>query len=127
MINLQRLQLLLINQQQPTLEAQKYPLPEDRHPWTIVHGFYALMGGIAIGTSENISESEKFLPSHLKGTWFVNHNGLKYLLDQGDNRDIFPNLTEEEIKSKSKANGLTKALVCVQALWFIAQCITRRM
>lgn len=37
-----------------------------------------------------------------------------------------PNLTEEEINAKSKASGLAKALVCIQALWFIATCITRR-
>ena len=85
------------------------------------------MGGIAFEVPENLPESEKFLPSHSKETWFVSHNGIKFLSEQGDNRDLIPNLTKEEIKSKSKANGLAKSLVCIQALWFIAQCITRRM
>ena len=71
------------------------------------------MGGIAFEVPENLPESEKFLPSHSKETWFVSYNGIKFLSEQGDNRDLIPNLTKEEIKSKSKANGLAKSLVCI--------------
>lgn len=110
---------------QPTLESQKSVSSGDRHPWTLAHGFYALMGGFAFEIPEQLPESKKFLPSHTKETWFVDFNGIRLLMKHEEYRGVLPNLSEEEIKSKSKANGLAKALVCIQALWFIAQCITR--
>lgn len=116
----------LTSLQQPTLEAQRYPLPEDRHPWTIVHGFYAVMGGIAFEIPDNLPESKRFLSSNTTETCFLSHDGINLLSEQEIGRDLLPNLSEEEIKSKSKANGVAKALVCIQALWFIAQCLTRR-
>ncbi|KAK3385199.1 hypothetical protein B0H63DRAFT_559864, partial [Podospora didyma] len=39
--------------------------------------------------------------------------------------ETFFNISRGEILDKSKSNGLAKALVCVQATWFRAQCITR--
>ena len=82
------------------------------------------MGGIAFEISE--SESEKFLPSKIKEIWFISDRGIRRLTALESGREIIPNVSEEEIKSKSKANGLAKAFVCIQALWFIAQCLTRR-
>lgn len=38
-----------------------------------------------------------------------------------------PSITEEEIKDRSKADGLAKALVVIQNTWFVAQCIARRV
>ena len=81
------------------------------------------MGGIAFEISE--SESEKFLPSKTKEIWFIGDQGIHLLTELAQAREIIPDLSEEEIKSKSKANGLAKTLVCIQALWFIAQCLTR--
>ena len=81
------------------------------------------MGGIAFEISE--SESEKFLPSKTKEVWFIDDKAIRNLTKLEYGREIIPNLSEEEIESKSKANGLAKALVCIQALWFIAQCLTR--
>ncbi len=115
----------LILSKQPTLESQKSSLKEDRHPWTLVHGYYAVMGGLAFEIPS--SESKKFMPSSDKETWFLGPKGIKILSRHRDHRGILPNLSEEEIKSKSKANGLGKGLVCIQAIWFVAQCITRRM
>ena len=83
------------------------------------------MGGIAFEIPEKIPESKKFLPSHRREFLFLSDTLLKYL-SKSDHNEILPDLSEEEIQSKSKANGLAKSLVCIQALWFIAQCITRR-
>ncbi len=91
-----------------------------------MHGFYAIMGGLAIQIPENLPESKKFLPSDNSETWFLTSDGVRYLLKQEITHDNLPDLSKEEIRSKSKANGLAKALVCIQASWFIAQCITRR-
>lgn len=39
--------------------------------------------------------------------------------------ELIPNITVHQIRDKSKANGLAKALVCLQAFWFCAQCLSR--
>ena len=38
----------------------------------------------------------------------------------------FPNITVEEIKDRSKTDGLSKMIAVGQTLWFVAQCIARR-
>ena len=90
----------------------------------MAHGFYVAMGGLAISIPAHLlSEDEQFIPSWACGNWFITYYGLKFLLNV--DRDQVPNLSEEEVKSKSKANGLAKALICAQALWFLTTCITR--
>lgn len=84
------------------------------------------MGGLAFHIPENLPESKKFLPSNAGETCFFGYDGVCLLVEQEVGRGVLPNLSEEEIKSKSKANGVAKALVCIQTLWFIAQCLTRR-
>ena len=85
------------------------------------------MGGFAFEIPENLPKSKRFLPSHRKETWFLDDRFIRdFCYQQNILRDILPDPSEEEMKSKSKSNGLAKALVCTQALWFIAQCITRR-
>lgn len=81
------------------------------------------MGGLALDIPWDLPESEQFVPDWASGTWFITRDGLINLLKM--DKDQMPSLTEEEIKSKSKANGLAKALVCAQALWFLAGCVTR--
>lgn len=82
------------------------------------------MGGLALDIPRDLPESEQFVPDGACGTWFITRDGLINLLKM--DKDQMPSLAEEEIKSKSKANGLAKALVCAQALWFLAECVTRR-
>ena len=84
------------------------------------------MGGLAIQIPDNLPESKKFLPSDKSEMWFLTSDGARHLLKQESTHDDLPDLSQEEIRSKSKASALAKALVCIQALWFIAQCITRR-
>ena len=83
------------------------------------------MGGFYVHVP--FSEAEKFLPEGSGGSGFMTLRGIKRLFDQEADREKFPDISEQEIQSKSKANGFGKALVCIQALWFIAQCLTRRM
>ncbi|KAL8677460.1 MAG: hypothetical protein Q9186_006101 [Xanthomendoza sp. 1 TL-2023] len=78
----------------------------------MVHGFYVLMGGFAISIPKHLPESEQFVPSWARGVWFITGTVLVHLLEF--DKDSIPLLTEEEIKSGSKANGLAKALVCAQ-------------
>ena len=85
------------------------------------------MGGFAVHVPKNLPEAERFLPEGDNEGRFITLDGIRLLLEQEFDRDEFRNVTEQEIHSRSKANGLGKALVCVQALWFVAQCLTRRM
>ena len=87
------------------------------------------MGGLAVHIPEDLPESERFLPPDGSGIWFVARRGIALLLAEakdGNGRDEFPDLSYEDVKAKSKADGLAKTLVCAQASWFIAQCLNRR-
>ena len=84
------------------------------------------MGGFAFEIPENLPETRRFLPSDAREHWFLTHGCLKLLSRNEASHDVIPKISSEEIKSKSKANGLAKALVCVQTLYFIAQCLSRR-
>ena len=50
-------------------------------------------------------------------------NKLRDLLREG--KIAFPSITEEEIKDRSKADGLAKGIAVLQTTWFIAQCLSR--
>ena len=39
----------------------------------------------------------------------------------------FPTVTVEEINDRSKADGFSKTIAIGQTLWFVAQCIARRV
>ena len=53
----------------------------------------------------------------------VTYDMLRDLLREG--KIAFPTITEEEIKDRSKADGLAKGIAILQTTWFIAQCISR--
>jgi hypothetical protein len=96
------------------------PLPwGSSREWTIVHSHYAVMGGFAIDTS---TLSQKFLPDK-RTRLTLTVDGFMYLLL------IKPHLvsyvSEENIVDKSKASKFAKTIVCIQAAWFMVQCITR--
>ena len=84
------------------------------------------MGGLALRVPQDLPESQAFLPPGIQDFWFITRDGLEILLEREVGRAILQSISREEIQSKSKANGLAKTLVCIQALWFIAQCVTRR-
>ena len=90
-----------------------------RQAWTIVHSHFAVMGGFAIGFND---PNSNYLPKN-KARLILTPRALYELATKEPT--TIPNLTEEEIRDKSKANGLAKTLVCLQALWFCAQCLSR--
>jgi hypothetical protein len=77
------------------------------------------MGGFAFDTSD---AKVNFLPNG-RTRLTVTPKGLKIL--QTLKPSLVPNMSKEHIEDKSNANGLAKALVCLQATWFCIQCITR--
>ena len=84
------------------------------------------MGGLAIRAPENLPKSKISL-FNPQETYFITPKGVEWLLNETNvDHNELADLLEEDIKTKSKANGLAKAFVCTQALWFVAQCLTRR-
>lgn len=84
------------------------------------------MGGVGIRITE------KFHP-HQDKTWdvdgetlFLSDSTVETLVERDPHAALALMPSKEEIASKSKADGFAKALVCMQALWFLAQCLTRR-
>ncbi|MCJ1293181.1 hypothetical protein MMC34_004734 [Xylographa carneopallida] len=93
--------------------------PSHKHCWIITHGFYAVTGGFAIDTD---SEGPSFVHGPQNRLTF-SVEGLRFIAR--NNQDLLADISERKIQDKSKANGLAKFLVCIQALWFCIQCISR--
>ena len=78
--------------------------------WTLRHSFYSNMGGFVLQPRDSV-------PFPIHGLHIV------YLVEKGYLK--LPDLTSKEISDKSKANGLSKVLVCLQTGWFVVHCIGR--
>jgi hypothetical protein len=78
--------------------------------WTKTHGYFIQMGGFTLYKGE---ESQGVL----------NPDKMKELLGEG--KIEFPTITEEQVRDRSKGDGLSKALAIGQTSWFVIQCIAR--
>jgi hypothetical protein len=81
------------------------------HGWTETHGFFAIMGGYMAYDGDRAVQT--LLPDQLEGY---------SLTGKGD----FPRITGGEIRDKGKSDIIAKALVVLQAGWFVLQCIARK-
>ena len=79
--------------------------------YTLSQAFFIVAGGLAIETKS--FRKEPYL--------MVTPAGAVELARLG----LLSPLEEEVISDKTKADPITKAIVCVQAAWFIVQCIAR--
>ena len=91
----------ILNHKIPTLERG----------WTKTHGHFIQMGGFMLFEGDNP-----------KGV--MTPDIFEELLEE--KKIEFPNITVEEIKDRSKTDGLSKMIAVGQTLWFVAQCIARR-
>ncbi|KAF2866660.1 hypothetical protein BDV95DRAFT_504241 [Massariosphaeria phaeospora] len=89
-----------------------------RYPWTLTHSFYAVMGGFALDTRG----IPNFLPGNRQRV-VVKGEGVHYLASRMPH--LIPDMSKASIKDKSKANSLTKTIVCIQAAWFCVQTFSR--
>jgi hypothetical protein len=85
----------------------------------MTHSYYFTMGGYAMDDSDS---DQKFMPEDTPRIT-VAKSGLGWLIK--NNLCLLPNLSESQVRDKSKASGLAKMLVCTQAIWFCVQCIVR--
>ncbi|KAF4636260.1 hypothetical protein G7Y89_g1830 [Cudoniella acicularis] len=108
--------------------------------WTMTHGFFAGMGGIAIrlGPLDEPIPLYAWQVSRLRNpAWrpprqrYFSGEAGQNLREEGPN-EILPALLPgrvplEEIKDRSKADILVKGLAVVQAGWLVVQTIVRRV
>jgi hypothetical protein len=85
----------------------------------MVHSFYASMGGFALDISSD-SNLEPFIANCSQLT--LTAQGVLLLAATGY---ALPDLCKKSILDRSKADNLTKALVCLQAGYMIVQCGSR--
>jgi hypothetical protein len=83
----------------------------------MTHSFWAIMGGISIDSND----SEPFIPDSQRST--LTANGVSLLLKHDP--QLLPDISEEEVKDKSKESSFTKLVAFVQAAWFCLSCIAR--
>lgn len=93
---------------------------ESSYPWTMVHSFYAGMGGFFI--EADVSSADGGLP-FIPGSQrlILSARGVAFLARCGH----LPNIQEDDIADKSKADGLAKFLVCIQVGWMLVQVVAR--
>jgi hypothetical protein len=92
-----------------------------QHQWTVTHSFYVLSRGFVFDTSR-LAEDQKFLPGSRDRVTLSWGTTLKLAHELPE---LVPDISEAEINDKSKASALAKGIVCLQASWFIIQCIFR--
>ena len=91
-----------------------------KYPWTQLHSFYALMGGFAFDNSGH-TDSYPLPDGRTRVT--LSPQGLLFLTELRP--DVIPDIPESSIRDKSKSEGIAKVVAFWQALWFVAQFITR--
>ncbi|KAK4108126.1 hypothetical protein N656DRAFT_453762 [Canariomyces notabilis] len=100
-----------------------------RQKWTIVHSYFATMGGFAVQIADENGHQNFFPWRDTKKEperytqLTLTPEGLCYLEEQFPG--FIPNLSRTSIKDKSKGSMFAKAVVCLQASWFCFQCLTR--
>lgn len=80
-------------------------------PWSLTKAFFASSGGFGVDCSA-------FLPCEVI---VFTSAGIIELARAG----ILPDISDQEVESFSKQDGLQKLIVCVQVMWFFVQAIAR--
>lgn len=107
-------------------KSSKSPLRlKPKHEWTTTHSFFASTGGFAFEIDETHDDSGKpqppFLPAECPRRLTLTARGVALLAQCG----LLPDIAEEEIQDKSKANNMAKGLVVLQASWMLVQVVGR--
>jgi hypothetical protein len=84
--------------------------------WSIIHGFYAQMGGFAVQLDPE--DDSGYNVRYADGDYICS-------FVQEGRISAHSWTTEQEIKDKGKADGLVKSLTILQLLWLFIQCSAR--
>ncbi|KAH7138512.1 hypothetical protein B0J11DRAFT_17099 [Dendryphion nanum] len=105
----------LLREIQKDAKHRNDPTPGAEHQlkqWTLTTCHFAVMGGITVEASECLGGGARLS---------LTSEGVRLLSFLGH----LPQVQESHIRDKSKADGLGKTLVCLQAGWMILQTIAR--
>ncbi|KLO14054.1 hypothetical protein SCHPADRAFT_330903 [Schizopora paradoxa] len=83
--------------------------------FTLVHGFYATMGGFTFIRPEGFHREGERVKLTAAGIKFF----MKY------EPDLIPDISQMSIMDRSKSNSLGKALLTTQVFWFCLSCASR--
>ena len=108
-----------------TIDTKQHAHRRRKHKWSATHSFFACTGGFAFEVDDNRlgtkDTSSQFLSPDCPKRLTLTARGVALLAQCG----LLPDIPEEEIRDKSKANNLAKALVVLQACWMLVQVIAR--
>ncbi|KLO06919.1 hypothetical protein SCHPADRAFT_672800, partial [Schizopora paradoxa] len=90
-------------------------------PFTIVHGFYATMGGFQLNVLD--SGTKKAFEDTTFAHTRLSTEGVRFLMREYPDLLTIP--TIESIKERAKSNSLGKAVLALQVVWFIVNCASR--
>ncbi|KAF2476135.1 uncharacterized protein BDR25DRAFT_212634 [Lindgomyces ingoldianus] len=88
------------------------PPEQQLQEWGITQCYFAVMGGITIQAGEGFDGSPRLS---------LTPEGVRLLSFLGR----LPWISESQVRDKSKADGLAKSIVCLQAGWMLLQIIAR--
>lgn len=90
-----------------------------REPWTLYHGYFALMGGIVLKVKEEL----KIKDNDGRDCMTITPWGVLRLTQW----NMLPDIPKVEIDARCKSDGVAKGLICVQVSWFFIQTIARKV
>ncbi|KZP11765.1 hypothetical protein FIBSPDRAFT_937359 [Athelia psychrophila] len=104
-------------------EVEHY-LGRTNESWTTAHGFLAIMGGFYY--YQNGKPMFPLQVDEVSGLDNLQGDQSQYILALVKSRSFVPP-TSDELGDKSKGDTLSKIIAVLQTLWFVAQCIARRI
>ena len=104
-------------------EAKSKDRGDRKHRWTRAHGYYAAMGGFVLQDPDaDRGKDDHYLPAW-QSNGVLTSDAVLLLMEHEPK--LIPDLPMGEIRDRSKANGLAKALLIWQMLWFCLSCANR--
>jgi hypothetical protein len=90
------------------------------HNFTLVHAFYATMGGYAVEVPSIFSES---LAENFSKYKVLSPEGVLFLMKYFP--EVLPDITEVSITERAATDGVGKFVLLLQVTWFCMNCISR--
>ncbi|KZP11769.1 hypothetical protein FIBSPDRAFT_937362 [Athelia psychrophila] len=100
----------------------EHDLGRTNESWTTAHGFLAIMGGFYC--YQNGKPMFPLQVQYVCGGDPADND--EYILALVKSRSLVPP-TSDELGDRSKGDALSKTIAVLQTLWFVAQCIARRI
>lgn len=92
-----------------------------KHPFTLVHGFYAIMGGYAFDVPNEDENNVDVEESKRRA--ILTPEGVQFLMVYDPDLILADPVTS--ITDRSKSNVFNKALLVAQVAWFCVSCVSR--